>query len=149
MIYHNGIKYARAYYKGSQIRLKGVMREPPEVIPQLTAPTISLDGDTLTMTATDDRTEEFVIFVDGVETATVKDLITFTIEGTTYYAEDGMTWGEWCESDYNTAGYYVKNGGAIHLDDDTYVAKTAAVSSTDEIEASQVYSLETLGGSYD
>lgn len=37
----------------------------------LTAPTISLDGNTLTMTATDDKTQEFIIFVDGVETATV------------------------------------------------------------------------------
>lgn len=38
---------------------------------QLTAPTISLDGDILTITATDERTEEFVIFVDGAETVTV------------------------------------------------------------------------------
>ena len=76
----------------------------------------------------------------------------FTIDGITYYAKEGMTWGEWCESDYNTAGYYVKNGGAIHLDDYTYVAKTAYVSSTDRVEAGQVYHLEQLadgGGSYD
>ena len=25
----------------------------------------------------------------------------FTISGTTYYAEKGMTWGEWVESEYN------------------------------------------------
>lgn len=34
-------------------------------------------------------------------------LISFTIDGTTYQAEEGMTWGEWVESDYNTDGYIV------------------------------------------
>lgn len=37
----------------------------------------------------------------------VKPLITFTIAGTTYQAESGMTWGEWVDSDYNTAGWYI------------------------------------------
>ena len=31
--------------------------------------------------------------------------ISFTIDGTSYQAEDGMTWEEWLESDYNTPGY--------------------------------------------
>lgn len=44
-----------------------------KAVEQLPTPTISLDGDILTMTATDDRTEEFVIFVDGVEMATVEN----------------------------------------------------------------------------
>jgi hypothetical protein len=30
--------------------------------------------------------------------------ITFSIEGTSYTADRGMTWAEWIESDYNTAG---------------------------------------------
>ena len=34
-------------------------------------------------------------------------LITFSIEGTEYTAEEGMTWREWVESDYNTNGYEV------------------------------------------
>jgi hypothetical protein len=29
-------------------------------------------------------------------------LITFTIAGTEYQAEEGMTWEEWCNSEYNT-----------------------------------------------
>lgn len=33
------------------------------------------------------------------------NLITFTIDGTSYEAEDGMTWGEWCNSEYNTSGF--------------------------------------------
>lgn len=32
-------------------------------------------------------------------------LITFTIDGTTYQAIDGMTWEEWVNSTYNTKGY--------------------------------------------
>ncbi len=32
--------------------------------------------------------------------------MTFTIDETTYYAEEGMTWGEWVDSRYNTIGAY-------------------------------------------
>lgn len=45
----------------------------------------------------------------GVSTPT---LISFTIAGTTYQAEEGMTWGEWVASSYNT-GRYVGFGGYI------------------------------------
>ena len=35
------------------------------------------------------------------------NLISFTIDGTTYYAEEGMTWADWCENTtYNTGGFY-------------------------------------------
>lgn len=42
---------------------------------------------------------------------TFATIISFTIQldgeayPTTYYAEDGMTWGDWVESSYNTDGY--------------------------------------------
>ena len=35
--------------------------------------------------------------------------ITFTIDGTTYQAEEGMTWQEWVDSEYNTGAFYVGN----------------------------------------
>jgi hypothetical protein len=35
---------------------------------------------------------------------TVVNAITFTIGGTEYQAEEGMTWEEWIDSDYNTIG---------------------------------------------
>ncbi len=35
------------------------------------------------------------------------NLITFTVDGVTYQAEEGMTWAEWCESEYNTNSFYV------------------------------------------
>lgn len=31
-------------------------------------------------------------------------LINFTVDGVTYQAENGMTWLDWCNSDYNTDG---------------------------------------------
>ena len=40
--------------------------------PQLTAPTVSLNGSTLTITATDTNTEAFAILVDGIEMVTVE-----------------------------------------------------------------------------
>lgn len=49
-------------------------------------------------------------FIDVTEeiTGSVEDeLITFTIDGITYQAEEGMTWGEWVDSEYNTNGYII------------------------------------------
>lgn len=34
-------------------------------------------------------------------------LISFTIGHIPYQAEEGMTWGEWVNSEYNTDGYYL------------------------------------------
>ena len=49
-------------------------------------------------------------------------LISFTIGGTSYTAESGMTWAEWVESDYNTGdafrgyqGYIVKSSNVKYL----------------------------------
>ena len=36
-------------------------------------------------------------------------IIKFKIGETEYEAEDGMTWAEWIETDYNTKGFYVDN----------------------------------------
>lgn len=34
------------------------------------------------------------------------NLITFTIGNAEYQAEEGMTWEEWCDSEYNTESYF-------------------------------------------
>ena len=39
-----------------------------------------------------------------------KPIISFTINGTSFQAEEGMTWNQWCSSDYNTGGYYAGVG---------------------------------------
>lgn len=40
-------------------------------------------------------------------------LISFAFQGTTYQAEEGMTWAEWVNSEYNTAGIYVSEFGEV------------------------------------
>lgn len=53
-------------------------------------------------------------------------LTTFSIDGTEYQAKSEMTWGEWCDSEYNTDGYYVDYlgfGGApgVYVVSDEYI----------------------------
>lgn len=42
-----------------------------------------------------------------------KGMISFTIDGTAYQAEEGMTWSEWVNSEYNTDGYTAEQGGEV------------------------------------
>ena len=37
----------------------------------------------------------------------VSNIITFTVDGTTFRAEENMTWNEWVNSEYNTNGCYM------------------------------------------
>lgn len=60
----------------------------------------------------------WTVINDGEESGGGGNLITFTIDGTEYQAEEGMTWVEWCNSDYNVNNYvydewgiYWDNGG--------------------------------------
>ena len=48
-----------------------------------------------------------------------KLMISFTIAGTTYQAEDGMTWGDWVESEYNTGGYRYSSSSSSWIGDST------------------------------
>ena len=58
--------------------------------------TISFDG---TQTVSEE-------FYEWVTSNAVRLTITFTIDGTSYTALEGMTWAEWCESEYNTGGFH-------------------------------------------
>jgi hypothetical protein len=42
-------------------------------------------------------------------------IITFTIAGTTYHARQGMKWGEWVYSDFNTAGATLTSDKRIQI----------------------------------
>lgn len=67
------------------------------------------------------------------------NLITFTIDGTEYQAEEGMTWAEWAVSDYNTSEYAVRNDNCIGTSTHRVMNRMSqSVSSSSEI----------LGGSY-
>jgi len=43
-----------------------------------------------------------------------KPLITFTVEGIEYQAEEGMTWKKWCNSSYNTDNFHHDNGPVLN-----------------------------------
>lgn len=49
------------------------------------------------------------VIVEDIESEGATSLITFTIDGTSYQAEQGMTWAQWVASDYNTGGCVVKS----------------------------------------
>ena len=40
-------------------------------------------------------------------------LITFSIDGTTYQAEEGMTWEDWIDSEYDTSGFINSRSGNV------------------------------------
>lgn len=87
-----------------------------------------------------------------VKPIATESLITFTIDGTSYQAEDGMTWAEWCESDYNTGGYDVGTNDHIHSPDSNGGSKSKCVAlndvfvrNTDTIQA-VAYLIKSAGG---
>ena len=75
--------------------------------------------------------------IDDTDTS-AKTLIEFTIVSTTFQAEEGMTWEEWCDSEYNVLGYEcistcVRNRAGISID---------SVIPQDAIIAGNVYSYD-------
>lgn len=48
--------------------------------------------------------------------------INFTVDGVSYKAREGMTWGEWIDSKYNTGGFYVYSYDPDEPDDYKFVA---------------------------
>lgn len=59
---------------------------------------------------------------DEVHYSPIPVIITFTIDSTSYQAEEGMTWEEWCNSSYNTTSLsiiygMVESSGGEHITD--------------------------------
>lgn len=75
--------------------------------------------------------------------------LSFTIDGTTYYAEDGMTWGEWVESAYNVDNewttYYWLDTDYVVLSNN-YNTVISSVDSSNLILNNENYS--TMGMAY-
>lgn len=91
--------------------------------------------------------------VDGTTTGEIDwdkingtNLISFTIDGTSYKAEEGMTWAEWVASDYNTGGFG-DSGVSISASNGYEVGHSIndSIKSTDVIEAGANYITYTLG----
>lgn len=72
------------------------------------------------------------------------NLISFSVDSKTYQAEDGMTWGEWVDSEYNTDGYSVSSSTHIKDISDMYVMDAT---SSSVIQANTNYSTSYSGGS--
>ena len=51
--------------------------------------------------------------IDSTGSSATKRLIEFTIEGITYQAEEGMTWGEWVDSEYSTESFSIDADGYV------------------------------------
>lgn len=90
---------------------------------------------------------------DGSYTeGTGASLINFTIGGTSYSAEEGMTWEEWCNSEYNTIGASA-NSNAGYITDKNYMNTIHTVSSSVEVLPSDTivngenYEFKYAGGS--
>ena len=69
-------------------------------------------------------------------------LITFTIGSTTYQAMNGMTWGEWVDSEYNVNEYYLYSNTIYSNSGNHYVAE---VTGTDTIKDNFAYTLTYRG----
>jgi hypothetical protein len=68
--------------------------------------------------------------------------ISFTIAGTSYQAEEGMTWAEWVSSSYNTAGFTNNGIEILHPIQGSVADETTTswyVKTTDEIVAGRAY----------
>ena len=51
-------------------------------------------------------------------------MISFSIAGTSYQAEEGMTWAEWVASSYNTGGYYLSGTNIKNKSSGLFVCST-------------------------
>lgn len=79
----------------------------------------------------------------GYEEQAPKGDFTFTIDNSRYGATDGMTWGEWCESEFNTYDPYINADNNGMYCEGFYMSNEDGeqVKPDDEIVAGGVYSL--------
>lgn len=72
----------------------------------------------------------------------VRETFDFTINGTTYKAEEGMTWGDWVDSEYNT-GEFVNNNYDIRTKDFYYFITNNSTLS-DTIKPNEIIERDTI-----
>lgn len=67
--------------------------------------------------------------------------INFTIDGTSYEANEGMTWEQWVNSSYNTDGFFIRtHSSTLELVDKTQ-NWALTITSTDTITADKTYTM--------
>lgn len=111
------------------------------------------DGQIATLKCSNKKMKsDVVVKVEEVEEV---NLITFAIGGTTYQAEEGMTWADWVDSEYNTINAHTSIDGTgctiggtafgIYADSE----RSINVVSTDIITNNAIYYTNHNGGSND
>ena len=87
----------------------------------------------------------YKLIADSTEDSDIPSTIIFTIDGTSYTAEEGMTWGDWVESDYNTLGLKDSSTAITTQDESIWIEEvTPTVPNVDAstyIEANAAYKL--------
>lgn len=151
----NGVELTEVIYAGVNLDTVKVKKGTAEAvtvfekITQLATPqNVTANGTVVSWDEVENATS-YEVLADGTSIGTVDatptpTLISFTINGTTYQAESGMTWQQWVDSSYNTAKYYIDSfdcvvqgpGGAIVTTDSAF---NNSVSSTDIITATAYY----------
>ena len=77
----------------------------------------------------DKSNQDFTDINNQLEEIIEGGVISFTIEGIQYYADDGMTWDEWVRSGYNVDRYYIEGLGGvpiIHPNGNGYIVESTA-----------------------
>ena len=65
------------------------------------------------------------------ETSSQKKIILFTIGQTTHQAEEGMTWGQWAASEYNTIGFEIDGINITIKDEHGTITNTCILLNSD------------------
>lgn len=81
--------------------------------------TLNISGEDITVSRSGaEKTTEPVPYITINYTESSKKIINFTIAGTSYQAEEGMTWQQWIDSSYNTSNgkYYISSNGYVNYD---------------------------------
>ena len=96
----------------------------------------------ITVSSEDDIPTDAVDGTIVIVEASGANLISFTVDGTTYQAEDGMTWEQWVDSEYNTDGFYISLTN-IHRTEYYYISN---VTQNNTITNGTAYTLVGGGG---
>lgn len=90
---------------------------------------------------TDGRGNSFASLMAMVDFVLSKVPMSFSLHNKPCEAKYGMTWAEWCDSDYNTDGFYVDSDNRVAASEDSHVSTNgvAVEKGTDTIIADGVY----------
>lgn len=143
--YEEEIESATAEIDGTAVRVYAISKQGGDDMSRISIDLKSIDAikpgtHSITVKASadgykDSEFSEAVSYTKG---------ISFSIDGTTYWAYDDSTWAEWCaDSTVNPNGFKVVDGKVYTADESSYVIFTSAVSSDIAIVEGTSYGLES------